>query len=392
MRLSNVLLALLLLVPISTSAQALVEDAVSVMKARVISIESEETALIPGTDTPTQYQTIRVEVLDGEEAGKEILVENDYLSLETGDVFYLGHTVNELDNVDYYTVKEPYRIPALLILLGLFVAITLILGGIQGIRGLLSLILSLFVIVFVLLPGVLAGYSPVLIAVGTASFIVLVGAYVTHGVSRMTTTAVLGMVATIMFTGILAYLSIHWTKLSGFSAEEATYLHFNSRGKIDLAGLLLGGIIIGLLGVLYDAAIGQSVAVEELQRAGKTMTRKAIYVRALRMGREHIGALVNTLAIAYVGAALPLLLLFYGTASLDVIEMLNREIFAAEIVRILVGSIGVILVVPITTAIAVLMLVKDEHVLSDKGQQTSEGGKGENINWTSRDRHHHNHT
>jgi uncharacterized membrane protein len=142
-------------------------------------------------------------------------------------------------------------------------------------------------------------------------------------------------------------------------------LHFNSRGTIDLAGLLLGGIIIGLLGVLYDAAIGQSVAVEELQRAGKAMTRKDIYFRALRIGREHIGALINTLAIAYVGAALPLLLLFYGTQGLDVVEMVNREIFAAEIVRILVGSIGVILVVPITTAIAVLMLVKDRDGVSD---------------------------
>jgi uncharacterized membrane protein len=239
------------------------------------------------------------------------------------------------------------------------------LGGVQGIRGLLSLSLSFFVIIFALLPGILAGYSPVLIAVGTSSFIVLVGAYVTHGVSRMTTTAVLGMVATIVFTGLLAFLSIHWTKLSGFSADEATYLHFNSRGTIDLAGLLLGGIIIGLLGVLYDAAIGQSVAVEELQRAGKAMTRKDIYFRALRIGREHIGALINTLAIAYVGAALPLLLLFYGTQGLDVVEMVNREIFAAEIVRILVGSIGVILVVPITTAIAVLMLVKDRDGVSD---------------------------
>lgn len=361
----GVLVLLVGVLPIFGTAQELIEDTVSLMKARVVSIEREETALIPGTDTPAQYQTILVEVLDGQEKGKEILVENDYLSLDEGDVFYLGHTVNQLDNVDYYTVKEAYRVPQLLLLLGLFIAITVFLGGVQGIRGLLSLSLSFFVIIFALLPGILAGYSPVLIAVGTSSFIVLVGAYVTHGVSRMTTTAVLGMVATIVFTGLLAFLSIHWTKLSGFSADEATYLHFNSRGTIDLAGLLLGGIIIGLLGVLYDAAIGQSVAVEELQRAGKAMTRKDIYFRALRIGREHIGALINTLAIAYVGAALPLLLLFYGTQGLDVVEMVNREIFAAEIVRILVGSIGVILVVPITTAIAVLMLVKDRDGVSD---------------------------
>ncbi len=370
--------------PATGTTQELVEDTVSVMMARVLSVESEEMALIPGTDTSAQYQTIRVEVLDGEQKGREVTVENDYLSLEEGDVFYLGHTVNELDNVNYYTVREPYRITPLLALLALFIVITIVLGGIQGIRGLASLGMSLFVIVCILLPGVLGGYSPILVSVSAASLIVVLGAYVTHGFSRMTTTAVLGMVCTIAFTGVLAYVSIVWTKLSGFSTDEATYLHINSRGTLDLAGLLLGGIIIGLLGVLYDAAIGQSVAVEELQRAGKTMTRKDIYIRALRIGREHIGALVNTLAIAYVGAALPLLLLFYGTESLDVVEMLNREIFAAEIVRILVGSVGVILVVPITTAIAVLMLVKDGDSVSNIEQRVA-NDEGSFVNRT----HHH---
>lgn len=347
-----------------TNAQELVEDTLSVSKAEVIGIVSEERRDLPGTDVSTQYQTIRVRILDGEEAGNEVVVENDYLSLREGDVFYLAHTVNELDLVNYYTVGEPYRVPALIFLLGLFVVITVTLGGKQGVRGLLSLVMSLLLIVFALLPLMVAGYSPILVSVCIASLIVLAGAYVTHGFSRMTTTAVLGMIATILFTGLLAYLSIIWTKLSGFSADEATYLHLNSRGSLDLAGLLLGGIIIGLLGVLYDAAIGQSVAVEELREAGKTLTRREVYMRALRMGREHIGALVNTLAIAYVGAALPLLLLFYGTPNLDVVEMLNREIFAAEIVRILVGSIGIIMVVPITTLIAVLLLVKDNSDVS----------------------------
>jgi uncharacterized membrane protein len=204
------------------------------------------------------------------------------------------------------------------------------------------------------------GYPPALVAVGAASLIVLIGSYVTHGFNKMTTTAVIGMVATIIITGILASLSIWSADLSGFTGEETTYLHLNARGTLDLAGLLLGGILIGLLGVLYDAAIGQSVAVEELGRAAPHLKRREIYLRALRIGREHIGALVNTLAIAYVGASLPLLLLFYSLESLAVAETLNREFFAAEIVRILVGSIGVVLVVPITTLAAVLLLIKDK--------------------------------
>jgi uncharacterized membrane protein len=122
-----------------------------------------------------------------------------------------------------------------------------------------------------------------------------------------------------------------------------------------MVGLLFGGIMIGLLGVLYDIAIGQAVAIEELFRAGKDLSRKEVYARGIRIGREHIGALVNTLAIAYVGASLPLLLLIQSS-TVGVLFILNSEIFATEVVRILIGSIGLVLAVPITTLIASYML------------------------------------
>jgi uncharacterized membrane protein len=193
-------------------------------------------------------------------------------------------------------------------------------------------------------------------SIGVASLIVLIGSYVTHGVNRTTSAAVAGMIATIAITGTLAYVSIALTGLTGWSGDEVTYLNLNTRGAIDLSGLLLGGILIGLLGVLYDAAIGQAVSVEELARAGQHYSKRDVYQRALRIGREHVGALVNTLAIAYAGASLPLLLLFFGAGDIDVGLTINREIFSTEIVRILVGSIGLVLAVPITTAIAVAML------------------------------------
>jgi uncharacterized membrane protein len=122
-----------------------------------------------------------------------------------------------------------------------------------------------------------------------------------------------------------------------------------------MVGLLFGGIMIGLLGVLYDIAIGQAVAIEELFRAGKHLTRREVYLRGIRIGREHIGALVNTLAIAYVGASLPLLLLMQS-ATTGIAFIINSEILSTEIVRILIGSIGLILAVPITTLIASYML------------------------------------
>lgn len=354
-----------LLVSGITYAQEVKPDQVTMMKGRVLSIEKEEVKEIPGTDTKTSFQTINVEIIDGKEKGNRITIENDYLNLEEGEIFYLMHTVGSFDGLDYYSVKDPYRLPHVLVIVGLFVLAVFIFGGKQGVRGLASLIGSFILIFFLLLPGILHGYSPLLVTIAVSSLIIVLGSYITHGFNRTTSSAVLGMVLTVSITGILAYWAVHFTRLSGFGSEEVMYLNFNSRGSIDILGLLLGGVIIGLLGVLYDAAIGQAVSVEELTRIAPHVPRKTIYQRALRIGREHIGALVNTLAIAYVGASLPLLLLFYQTSSASVAQIANTEIFSTEIVRIMIGSIGLVLAVPITTLVSVLMLVKKPTQVAD---------------------------
>jgi uncharacterized membrane protein len=353
----------LLLGSTNAFAQELVAETVVTMKAEVLEVLESRDELVPGTDLAHTLQTIRIKILDGPELGSEITIENDYLELEVGDVFYVNHVTSDLDGTDYYVPLEKDRTIPLLILAVLFVATVVVFGGKQGVRGLLALVASFFFI-GILLSGIMHGYSPVLVSIGVASFIVVIGSYVTHGVTRTTSAAVIGMIATIGLTGVLAFAAIHFTSLSGWSGDEVTYLNLNTRGAIDLTGLLLGGILIGLLGVLYDAAIGQAVSVEELLRAGKHYSRKDVYTRALRIGREHVGALVNTLAIAYVGVSLPLLLLFFGSGPIDVVMTLNREMFATEIVRILVGSIGVVLAVPITTAVAVYMLFGRELFIS----------------------------
>lgn len=340
-------------------AQELVYDAPVISKAEVLEVLREEKRNIPGLNVEAEYQTLRVKILEGEQLGKEITLENDYQNLQKGEEFYLMRTVSSVNGKDQYSVSEPYRLPVLYFFIGLFVLCVLVFGGIQGIRGLISLIGSLLFIVYVLLPAILHGYSPVLVSIGVSSIIILIGSYITHGFNKTTTAAVLGMIITIILTGCLAYAAVKYTRLSGFESEESVYLNFDTRGSIDFSGLLLGGIMIGVLGVLYDVAIGQAISVEELFRAGPQLSKSTIYKRAIRIGREHIGALVNTLAIAYVGASLPLLLLFYSSKA-DVVLTLNKEIFATEIIRIIIGSIGLILAVPISTFIAVWILVKQD--------------------------------
>lgn len=350
-------LAFLVCTALPVSAQELVQDEVSIWKARVAEVQSETRETVPGTDIEQIFQTLRVEILEGDMRGEVVEVFNDYVPLKSGERIYLMHTKSSLEGTEYFSVHERDRVLPLLILAGLFVAVVVLFGGRQGIRGLLSLIASVAFIGFLLLPGIVEGYSPVLVAMGVSSLIVIIGSYVTHGFTRTTSSAVVGMILTIGITGTLAYLAIWLTVLEGWSGEEVTYLNLSFGGQLDLSGLLLGGILIGLLGVLYDAAIGQAVTVEELARAGEKLSKRDIYLRVIRIGREHVGALVNTLAIAYVGASLPLLLLFYGAEGLSVGATLSREFVATEIVRILVGSVGLVLAVPITTFVAVQMLV-----------------------------------
>lgn len=358
-------LALCIASPTAVQAQELVSDEYVIMKARVLKVLMQEERVVPGTEVHSIFQKIEAEILGGAERGKVVTVDNDYLSLDEGEVFYVNRVTHGLDKSIVYSVKDPDRLPALVFFAALFLVCTVVFGGMQGLRGLISLTGSLFLILYVLLPGILNGYSALWLSVSVSALIIILGSYITHGFNRTTTAAVFGMVATVLCTGGLAYVAVRWGRLSGLASEEAVFLDMSTRGAIDFSGLLLGGILIGLLGVLYDAAIGQAVSVEELHRVAPHLPRRSIYARALRMGREHIGALVDTLAIAYVGVSLPLLLLFSTVVSESIGITLNRELFATEIVRTMIGSIGLILTVPITTLISVMFLM-------GKGSQVSE--------------------
>lgn len=327
-----------------------------ILKAKVIEIINEEKIILPVTEVESTFQTLRAEILEKERLGEVVEVENDYLNLKVGEKFYLNEKIRE--DFSYYSVHDKYRIPSIVFFSLLFLVLVVVFGGIQGVRGLLSLIGSIVLIVLVLIPGILNGYSPILITIGISSIIIIFGSYITHGFNKTTTSAVLGMILTFLITGLLANFAVNTSSLTGFESEEAVYLDWNTKGTIDFVGLLFGGIMIGLLGVLYDVAIEQAISVEELRNASnRKMTRKKIFKRVMRIGKEHTGALVNTLAIAYVGASLPLLLLFYGSGNVSFLEAINREIFATEIIRTMVGSIGLVLAVPITSLVSVYMLV-----------------------------------
>jgi uncharacterized membrane protein len=332
---------------------------VDVVKGQVVEIISKTENPVAGSDKVLIIQNLKVKLLSGDKAGQVVTVENDHLKLQVGEKVLLNHLNN--NGVDLYSVNERERRPFLLFLLFIFIAVIIWFGGWQGARSLVSMGVAFLAMIYVLLPALLKGYSPVLISTAISVFVLFLAIYFTHGFNKDSTVAFAGTVASVAVTAILAALSIYFSKLTGFYSEDAFKLDFQIPAQLDFVGLLQGGIIIGALGFLTDNAVTQVAVVRELFASAAHLANKEIYRKAMRVGKEHVSALVHTLVFAYAGGTLPLLILF-STAPYGFSVIANQEQFAAEIIRTIIGSIGLILTVPITTALAVYLLNRSDKV------------------------------
>jgi len=337
------------------SVQAQVHDDVSdVIRARVTDVYETEMRVIPGTDTEHTFQTVEAQLLEGGRTGDRVTVQNDFLELEVGDRFFAIHYVM-VDGTEVFSVQDVDRRGPLALLVLFFVAVVVVFGGWYGARALLSLIGSLIVIGYILVPGLLGGWNPLVASFVVAGLILAGALSITHGFNRESAIAIGGTLVAVAATLLLAAWSVDWLSLSGFAGSESVSLNYSTSGALDLAALLIGGIVIGAIGVLDDIAITQVAIVRELYASSSTMSAREVFVRAMQVGREHVGAVVNTLALAYVGVALPLVL-FMAITPVRTSMVLNLELFATEIARIVVGSIGIVLTVPLVTYFAVRFL------------------------------------
>jgi uncharacterized membrane protein len=280
----------------------------------------------------------------------------------TGGMFRAGQRVRlavreQPGQPPYYNIQDLERGRPLLLLAALFVGAVVAFGRWQGVRSLVGLGLSFVVIVGFVVPAILHGHSPVLVAVTGAMAIMLISLYLSHGTGPKTTAAVVGTALALSLTAALAIAFVAAASLTGLASEEALSANF-AVGGLSLRGLLLAGIIIGGLGVLDDVTMSQASLVTELHHANPTAGMAELVGGALRVGRDHIAATVNTLFLAYAGAALPALILFVtGQDSLGTVA--TTEIVAVEVVRALCGSVGLIAAVPLTTILAALVATEE---------------------------------
>jgi uncharacterized membrane protein len=304
-------------------------------------------------------QSARMELTGGRQAGQtvqfEIPVERDVPTLRPADRVVVGYEPENAETDRYVLVDYQRRVP-LLVLGAIFVVCVLALGRFKGLRALAGLAISLAAVLFFILPAILDGANPLLVALVGASVISFVALYVAHGFGVQTTVALLGTLASLTLAGVLAYVFVGASRFTGFASEEASFLRL-AEGQLNLRGLLLAGVILGTLGVLDDVTVTQVSAVWQLRRANPELGAGGLYGAAVTVGRDHIASTVNTLVLAYAGASLPLLL-FFRQANRALGSVLTTEVIATEVVRTLVGSIGLVAAVPITTALAAFIAVR----------------------------------
>lgn len=304
-------------------------------KDKTVTVALDVQGLDPDVDVGDKVRIVKDSLPRGQQPGGEL------------------DTEQQLQQASVYSIVDFERRAPMLILALLFAGAVVLFGRLRGALSLVGLGVSLAIVLWFVAPAILAGSSPLLVAL-VASFAVMLSTIaLAHGLGPKSIAAILGTAGSLLVTVGLAVLFTDLTHLTGLSSEEATILQLGGT-DVNFQGLLLAGMVIAALGVLDDVTISQSSTVMALRAANPGLRFGELFGLAMRVGRDHVSATVNTLVLAYVGASLPLLLLF-TTGELGTLDVLNLELVAKEIVATLVGSIGLIAAVPITTALAVAL-------------------------------------
>ena len=328
---------------------------------RILSESKPEMSMV-GTNSLTQK--LKAIIIDkNQEIELEYSVINaskEQSKIKVGDNLIVSGGFNGDKKI--YNVVGFYRINNLVLIVLVFLVLTVLIAGFKGIMAFIGLLLSILAIAWWLVPSIIAGFNPFWACILVAIFLAFVNLYLAHGFRTRTSIALVSVLLTLAISAVLAPVSVAFVKLFGVASDEAFYLQAWEGGKLDLQGLFLGGIIIGTLGVLDDVATAQSATVEEIANANPDLGLWALYKSGMSVGREHILSMINTLALAYVGVSLPMILSFVIVKGQPWWAILSSDLITEEIIRTLVGSICLIIAVPICNFLAAVVFCKDSKI------------------------------
>ena len=311
------------------------------------------------------FQILEVQITTGPDSGKTINISYGKDSQITkdqevsqGQEVILTKITNQSGKTSY-SIYDTYRLNPLLVLLVLFFVLIVIVAGLKGIGSVLGMSFSLFIIMVFIIPNILSGKDPLAVTVVGSVAIIFVSTYLAHGVSKKTTVALISTLIALILAAAFSIFAINFAKLTGLGNEDFANLMLGTTSFINIKGLFLSGIIIGTLGALNDITTTQSATIFELKKTNDKLKFSQLLKKGFGVGKEHIASLVNTLILAYAGSSIAIFIfLALNPAHLPYWVILNNEIISGEIIRIIAGSSGLILAVPIVTLIASLAVSK----------------------------------
>jgi uncharacterized membrane protein len=335
-----------------------------------IVIDIKETGKETAFDKLEPYQILKIEFTNSDRKGQTVEVKNSAAFADVTAQFenykindklriYSGH---DFEGNEVNAVAGRIKRTGIISLMIIFIIAVLAVGRIWGALSIIGLGISFLVIFKLIIPLIISGSDPVVAALIGSLIIIPATFYVSHGFNKKTHVGVVATLISLAFTGILAVYFVDKIHLTGFASEEAGFLQVERQGSIDIRGILLAGIIIGTLGILDDVTIGQASVIKQIKQAKPSINFTTLFKRGMEVGQDHISSMVNTLVLVYSGASLPLLLLFFDSEKtfLDIIEY---ELIAEEIVKMLVGSIGLVLAAPLATIMAAYIFSRDKEAI-----------------------------
>lgn len=329
-------------------------------RGQVVKVLEDKNITIDGINQRTQK--LEVKVVDSKLKDQPVItvdngaaVNNDATLVssqnyyQVDDWLFLSQDNDPTTGQTIYQIADFDRGQAIFLLFFIFIVTVLVVSSWHGLFSLLAMVLSFVIIFFFMLPNIYHGDNPLLIVSLSTILIIPSTFYMSHGINKKTTAAILGTVVSLFIAIGLSLIFIKLAKLTGTTSEESGFLMTLKPGIFDFKAILLSGIIIGVLGVIDDITISQAAIVAQLRQTDPKS--KKIFFQAMAIGKDHISSMINTLVLVYAGASMPLLLLFVDN-QLPLGQLISFEPIAEELIRTLVGSVALVLAVPITTFIA----------------------------------------
>lgn len=342
--------------------EEIVQPEYKIVKAKILEIPLDETKEVRenvALQSDRRYQHLKIEIITGDHKGEVYTVQNIIeminpykMIFDLNDKMLLRMFEDEEGEIYSLQISEKVRegyvyfaVIGFLVLLG-------IIGGKKGLKSIISLIFTALVILFVLIPGILKGYNPILISTLICIVTTVITMILIVGVNKKTASAVLGTVGGLIIAGCVVFVIGNGASLTGLSGEEAQMLaYLPSNHQLDFKGILFAGILIGALGAIMDVTVSVASSMYEIETVQPKITRKDLIKSGLNVGKDIMGSMSNTLILAYTGGAIHLMLLFRAF-NLTFVEVINMDLIASEIIRAIAGSTGLILAIPLTAVIA----------------------------------------